>query len=204
MEEKAKVSRGPDIFMFNLNFFTICWWVFIIIWALSSFSVKPSKERQDWGGRLFTFAFLTVTFLLLAGEFSWWGMNERIWPYSQPMLFLAKALTLAGLATLIWARWSLGRNWSAIVTFREQHELVQHGPYRFVRHPIYTGMMLMVAGTATVLGNSAGLLSVVICFLGHWSRGISRRHTRNICRAQKRSYHLFFSAWPRATCTTSS
>ena len=154
--------------MFNLNFFTICWWVFIIIWALSAFSVKPSKERQDWGGRLFTFAFLTVTFLLLAGEFSWWGMNERIWPYSQPMLLLAYALTLAGLATLIWARWSLGRNWSAIVTFREQHELVQHGPYRFVRHPIYTGMMLMVAGTVTVLGNSAGLLSVVICFLGHW------------------------------------
>jgi protein-S-isoprenylcysteine O-methyltransferase Ste14 len=154
--------------MFNLNFFTICWWVFIIIWALSAFSVKPSKERQDWGGRLFTFAFLTVTFLLLAGEFSWWGMNERIWPYSQPMLLLAYALTLAGLAILIWARWSLGRNWSAIVTFREQHELVQHGPYRFVRHPIYTGMMLMVAGTAAVLGNLAGLLSVVICFLGHW------------------------------------
>jgi len=168
LEEKAKVSRGPDIFMFNLNFFTICWWLFIIIWTISSFSVKPSKERQDWGGRLFTFAFLTVTFLLLAGKVSWWGMNERIWPYNQPMLFLAYALTLAGLATLIWARWSLGRNWSAIVTFREQHELVQHGPHRFVRHPIYTGMMLMVAGTATVLGNSAGLMSVVICFLGHW------------------------------------
>ena len=154
--------------MFHLNFFTICWWVFIVIWAISGISVKPTKEQQDWTGRLFTLAFLTVTFLLLAGKIPWWGLNERLWPYGLPVRIPAYALTSSGLATLIWARWSLGRNWSAIVTFRVGHELVQSGPYRLVRHPIYTGMLLMVAGTATVLGNLAGLLSFAICFLGHW------------------------------------
>lgn len=154
--------------MFKLNFFTICWWLFIVIWALSAFSVKRSKESQGWGGRLFTFVFLAVTFGLLAGGIRWWGMNTRVWAYGQSQLFVAYALTMAGLVTLIWARWALGRNWSALVTFRERHELVQNGPYRFVRHPIYTGLILMVAGTATALGNLAGLLSLVICFLGHW------------------------------------
>jgi protein-S-isoprenylcysteine O-methyltransferase Ste14 len=154
--------------MTNLNFFTICWWLFIIIWVISAFSVKPTKERQDWGGKVFTFAFLTVTFLLLGGKIQWLGINARIWPQEQPLLFLAYALTLAGLCTLIWARLSLGTNWSATVTFRKGHELVERGPYRFVRHPIYTGILLMVAGTATVLGNTSGLLSLAVCFLGHW------------------------------------
>ena len=154
--------------MFKLNFFTICWWLFIAIWLVSAVSVKPTKERQDWSGKLFTFAFLTVTFLLLAGKITWLGINSRIWPYNKAMLYLAYALTLAGLATLVWARFSLGTNWSATVTFREGHELVERGPYHFVRHPIYTGILLMVAGTATVLGNISGVLSLVICFLGHW------------------------------------
>ena len=154
--------------MTKLNFFTICWWLFIIIWVISGLSVKPTKERQDWGGRLFTFAFVTVTFLLLAGKVPWWGINERIWSSGQPLVFLAYGLTLAGLVTLVWSRLCLGTNWSATVTVREGHELVERGPYRFVRHPIYTGILLMIAGTATVLGNVSGLLSLVICFLGHW------------------------------------
>ncbi len=154
--------------MIQPNFFTVCWSLFIVIWITSAFSVKPTKERQDWGGKLFTFAFLTVMFLLLAGEIPWFGINSRLWPYNEPVLFLAYALTLAGLASLIWARWSLGTNWSATVTFRDGHELIERGPYRFVRHPIYTGMLLMVAGTATALASWSALLSVVICFLGHW------------------------------------
>jgi protein-S-isoprenylcysteine O-methyltransferase Ste14 len=154
--------------MNKLNFFTLCWWIFIIVWVISSFSVKPTKERQDLGGRLFTYAFGIVLVLLLAGKIRWGGINVRIWPYEQPLIFLAYMLTLAGLVTLIWARFSLGTNWSGLVTFREGHELIERGPYRFVRHPIYTGLLLMVAGTATAVGTFGGLLSVAICFLGHW------------------------------------
>ena len=154
--------------MFQLNFFTICWWLFIIVWTICAFSVKPAKEREVWSGRMFTLAFMTATFLLLAGKIPLPGINARLLPYGQPQLSLAYVLTVAGLVTLIWARMTLGSNWSAAVTFREGHELIERGPYRFVRHPIYTGLLLMVAGTATVLGNSSGLLSLVICFLGHW------------------------------------
>lgn len=154
--------------MLTLNFFTVCWWSFIIIWVLSSFSVKPTKEGQDWGGKLFTFGFLAVTFLLLASEIHWLGINSRILPYNKPVRYVAYLLTLTGLAILVWARIALGTNWSATVTFREGHELVERGPYRFVRHPIYTGMLLMVAGTALALGNLSGLLALIICFLGHW------------------------------------
>jgi len=153
--------------MTTLNFFSVCWWLFIIIWIITAWSVKPTKERQDWRGRLFTSVFVIVGSLLLMGAFPWWGLNTRIWPFTQPLLWLAYALTLAGLGTLIWARWTLGTNWSATVTFREGHELIEHGPYRFVRHPIYTGLLLMVAGTATVVGKWSAVLSLIIFILGH-------------------------------------
>jgi protein-S-isoprenylcysteine O-methyltransferase Ste14 len=72
------------------------------------------------------------------------------------------AISAFGLAICIWARRSLGGNWSAPVTFKEEHELVMHGPYRFVRHPIYTGILLMMLGTVLVLGRLDSLLGLAV------------------------------------------
>jgi protein-S-isoprenylcysteine O-methyltransferase Ste14 len=58
----------------------------------------------------------------------------------------------------------LGGNWSGRVTFKENHELIQRGPYRFVRHPIYSGLLLMVLGTAVVLNRAGPFLGFVIYF----------------------------------------
>jgi protein-S-isoprenylcysteine O-methyltransferase Ste14 len=63
---------------------------------------------------------------------------------------------------------TLGRNWSGTVTFKENHELVVRGPYAYVRHPIYTGMMLMFLGTALAQGTFGALLSLPILFLSFW------------------------------------
>ena len=63
---------------------------------------------------------------------------------------VADILTGAGLIVALWARTILGTNWSSNVVLKEQHELIERGPYRFVRHPIYTGVLLMVLGTVTL------------------------------------------------------
>src|SRR5271155_5782786 len=62
----------------------------------------------------------------------------------------------------------LGRNWSANVAFKQDHELITSGPYSLVRHPIYTGMILMALGTVINLGQALGCpLSLLLC-VGMW------------------------------------
>jgi protein-S-isoprenylcysteine O-methyltransferase Ste14 len=62
----------------------------------------------------------------------------------------------------------LGRNWSGVVTLKEEHELIERGPYRIVRHPIYTGMLGMFAGTAIVIGYLGGFLGLLLAFASFW------------------------------------
>jgi protein-S-isoprenylcysteine O-methyltransferase Ste14 len=75
-----------------------------------------------------------------------------------------------GLLFTVWARIVLGRNWSGIVTVKQDHELVTAGPYRWVRHPIYTGLLIAFAGSAIARGEWRGVLAVVIVLAGLWRK----------------------------------
>src|SRR5262249_11895523 len=68
----------------------------------------------------------------------------------------------------LWARVALGRNWSGVVTLKEGHELIEHGPYRFVRHPIYTGIFTMFFATALALGHLSGFAGALLTFASFW------------------------------------
>lgn len=68
----------------------------------------------------------------------------------------------------IWARKILAGNWSSDVTLKQGHELVKAGPYRFVRHPIYTGLLLMCLGAAIDIGLLRAWLGVALVFVGFW------------------------------------
>jgi protein-S-isoprenylcysteine O-methyltransferase len=72
------------------------------------------------------------------------------------------ALCGAGLAFLVWGRAHLGRNWSQIVTVKEGHELVTSGPYRTVRHPMYTGALIALIGSAIVSGGPWIFLLIIL------------------------------------------
>ena len=79
---------------------------------------------------------------------------------------LGIAITAAGLLFTIWARTYLGRNWSGTVTVKVGHQLIRSGPYRWVRHPIYSGLILATIGTAIVRGQVRGIVAVVLLWIG--------------------------------------
>jgi protein-S-isoprenylcysteine O-methyltransferase Ste14 len=152
----------------GVHFITLCWSSFVLVWIVAAFLVKPIAERQSWTGKAATFALLTLTFILLLGKIPWSGINARIWPLGRALRITGCTITFMGLVVSICSRLSLGANWSATVTYRQGHELVQRGLYRFVRHPMYTGFLLMIAGTGLVLGRMSSLSALIVAFLGTW------------------------------------
>jgi protein-S-isoprenylcysteine O-methyltransferase Ste14 len=72
------------------------------------------------------------------------------------------SVTMTGVAFSIRARLTLGRNWSGTVQVKENHELVRRGPYRIVRHPIYSGLLLAMLGTAIAFGGWLGYLGFAV------------------------------------------
>jgi protein-S-isoprenylcysteine O-methyltransferase Ste14 len=152
----------------RVDFIVVCWWVFVIVWAITALSVKPAKERQGRAGRLLTLAVFSLGGLLLAGKIPGAMLNGRLWALFRWLWFAGCAITLAGLIIAIWARLTLGSNWSAAITYREDHQLITRGPYRYVRHPIYTGLFGMAVGTALVVGTFGGLLGTLVILVGIW------------------------------------
>lgn len=148
-----------------------CWLVFFVYWAISALSSKVAKKTESVAERLQRMAPLAVAYVLLfyqAAKFGW--LDKRFIQDSPAVAVMGVTLTAAGVAFAIWARWHLGANWSAIVSIREEHELIRTGPYRRVRHPIYTGMLLAMAGTALVLGEVRGLLAFAITLAAFYSK----------------------------------
>jgi len=148
---------------------TACWIVFVAVWLLAALSIKRTVYRESGAQRLRYWVLLVVAYLLLVDGWQLpYPLNLRIIPHAAPMAWAGAVLCVAGLAFALWARVTLGRNWSGVVTLKEGHELVERGPYRFVRHPIYTGILTMFFATALALGHVAGFAGVVLMFASFW------------------------------------
>ena len=81
-------------------------------------------------------------------------------------MWLGAYLAFAGVLFAIWARRTIGKEWSAEVQIKEGHQLIRSGPYAHIRHPIYTGILIAIAGTALAIGQYRGLLGLGIIAIG--------------------------------------
>jgi len=111
-----------------------------------------------------------VAFYLLRRGAHYGWLGARFVPANDAAAWVGVALTAAGVGIAFWARWHLGANWSGVVTLKEGHELIRSGPYRNIRHPIYTGILVAFLGTAVALGEVRGLLAVTIAWLSFYTK----------------------------------
>ena len=146
-----------------------CWTSFCVIWLLAAAFTKRSVHRESGAQRLRYGLLLIIAFLLLTrGRRLPYPFNVRIIPATAIVQWVAAVLCIAGLAFCLWARATLGRNWSGTITLKKEHELIERGPYRLARHPIYTGMMAMILATAIAYGHPGGIAAVLFAFLSFW------------------------------------
>jgi protein-S-isoprenylcysteine O-methyltransferase Ste14 len=145
-----------------------CWIVFAVYWLVSAFSQRAVAERPPWSSQILHRVPVYIGAVLFL-----WPVRNRSWDvwlhWPQPAsAYVGAAICALGLLVAIWARWTLAGNWSSNVTFKQDHELIVRGPYRFARHPIYTGLLLMGLGTAVAQTRAGGFVAVVFWFIGFW------------------------------------
>ncbi len=145
----------------------ILWTAFLALWIVWASRAKSTQAREGIGSRLSYTIFAVAAFYFLFARSAAAGwLATRLVPDTPLVEGLGVAVTVAGLAFAIWARSRLAGNWSGFVTVKVGHELVRTGPYRWVRHPIYTGMTAASAGTALALGQARGALAAVLLYVG--------------------------------------
>jgi protein-S-isoprenylcysteine O-methyltransferase Ste14 len=148
------------------------WLAWILYWLWSAASTKTTQRRESRASRLsHVLPLLLGAWLIFQPRLYLPGLpwlSRPLLPASDARFLVALLLVAAGLAYAVWARVHLGGNWSGSVTQKEQHELVRTGPYAQVRHPIYTGLLLALLGSALACGEPralAGLAIVVLAFV---------------------------------------
>jgi protein-S-isoprenylcysteine O-methyltransferase Ste14 len=145
------------------------WTILGIIWLLGMLTTKRTVRTQPLGPRTFQIGLSFLAFYLAfthTFQTGWLGL--RLFPSSDSTSASGLALTFLGIAFAVWARLLLGRNWSSNVTLKQDHTLIRRGPYKIVRHPIYTGFLLAMLGTAMIVGEIRGLVAVGLLFLALW------------------------------------
>jgi protein-S-isoprenylcysteine O-methyltransferase Ste14 len=146
----------------------LLWSVWMIYWVVAASDTKPVERRETLASRAAHVVPLFIAVLLVAAasrhappDWAAW-LYTRVIPRSQAGYWIGIAVLTAGLGFSVWGRLQLGRNWSGTVTVKRDHELIRTGPYRYVRHPIYTGILFGFIGTAIALGQVRGLISLAL------------------------------------------
>jgi protein-S-isoprenylcysteine O-methyltransferase Ste14 len=146
----------------------IIWLVWLTSWVAASFWSGRAQKRaatlETWGYRapMIAGGILLVPLIgPLLGE-------KPVWEIDYAGMYALAALMLAGLLLTWWARIYLGSMWSSVIARKQDHKIIDTGPYAFVRHPIYSGLMIALVATAAAEGRLTALIGAALIILGVW------------------------------------
>ena len=167
------VFRRSNIILMTLltsslagQFIFLCFGIFFLFFLASAFFTKRTILKGGRGSRMGVLIIAIVVVVLSRRLRTPLDTSRVLWPQTLAVGIIADIVTLLGLIVVLWARVTLGGNWSPRVVLKENHELIDRGPYAYVRHPIYYGSLLMMLGWAILYGRVTGLILWIICFFG--------------------------------------
>jgi protein-S-isoprenylcysteine O-methyltransferase Ste14 len=145
------------------------WMALGLIWLVAMVRTKRTQERAGSETRVL---YGLLVFAAFAAMFANWAilapLNRQLWPRTAALEAAGVAITALGLAFAVWARFYLGTNWSSAVSIKVDHELIRSGPYRWVRHPIYSGLLLAIIGTGLVRAELRSVAAFALLLAGFW------------------------------------
>jgi protein-S-isoprenylcysteine O-methyltransferase Ste14 len=148
---------------------SLVWMVLALVWVVSALRTKRTIRSQSSASQLLYTAILVAgVYLIFAKQSGIPWLDRQLFPVTIPIVLTGLLVVLVGVAFSVWARLMLGDNWSNRVTVKENHTLVRGGPYRIVRHPIYSGILLGMLGSALQRGGIRCFAGVLICGFSFW------------------------------------
>ena len=147
------------------------WFALVVYLTVAAIGVKREPETHLGQSLGLLFAIVVAFALPQLPLFSFVNFA----PVNAVASTIGVASCVAGMAILVWARQHLGRNWSPTVASKEGHELITSGPYRYVRHPMYTGGLLAASGSALTAGGAWVFLLVILGIVFLWRVGAEDR-----------------------------
>ena len=156
--------------------FRICgraWAIWALFWLAMSVFSKRNRRRETPLQRLEHIIPAVIGFMLLFNDGLRWPLLARvIFPDVPVLMLFCVIITAFGLLFSVWARLALGSNWSGSVTIKADHQLIRRGPYRSIRHPIYTGMLTALLATAVTQQQLSGLLGFFIILFALYRKAL--------------------------------
>jgi protein-S-isoprenylcysteine O-methyltransferase Ste14 len=143
------------------------WAVFSLYWEAAAKNAAEAKNTESSASRGIHVFLTNAAFVLEIIPVRGLG---RFVPVSALIMAAGLGVEAMGLGVAIWARGHLGRNWSGRIAIKVGHELVRSGPYKRVRHPIYTGILAMYAGVALVTGEWLALIGLAMVVYAYWRK----------------------------------
>jgi protein-S-isoprenylcysteine O-methyltransferase Ste14 len=144
------------------------WVLFVLYWSAAARHVAPVERSESAASRRLHQYLMNGGLLLLFIPVP--GLTGRFLPLWRVLVAAGLGVQAAAALLAVWARRHLGRNWSGAVAITAGQRLVQTGPYRRLRHPIYTGMIGMFLGTAVVSGEWHAALAVALLVVAYWRK----------------------------------
>jgi protein-S-isoprenylcysteine O-methyltransferase Ste14 len=144
----------------------VLWVCFMSYWSAAAKTAAPSKSSESAASRRTHVRLMNAGLILLFIP-SIWVLGDRFLPDSVWLIALGLGIQVGAGTLGVWARLHLGRNWSGAITVAEEHQLVRSGPYRTIRHPIYTAMIGMFVGSAIAIGEWHSVLGVALIVIAY-------------------------------------
>ncbi len=148
----------------------LIWLAWLASWFAASFwSGQTRKHVMTLQSSRYRIPILAGAILFTPGTSRVLG-ESPVWQLGNLGVYVLAAVTLAGISFTWWARLHLGRFWSNAITHKEGHRVIDTGPYGFVRHPIYTGLITGMLATGVAVGTVTAMLGAILISLGMWQK----------------------------------
>jgi len=147
------------------------WMIVLAYWFISGLGAKKVESQEPFLKCFIQYWLPLIIAILLLGPGEWFGhtwLRENFIEHTNLVGVIGLIIAIIGAIIACSSRYRLGKNWSLSVQKKESHQLIKKGIYKIIRHPIYTGLLLLFIGNAIIVGDYRAIIAVLIVFASFW------------------------------------